>query len=184
MKTYNQFLETPFSEDKKWIQKATKNMRKDKPCTGEKFGSETCPPGSKRYNLAKTFKKMAKEEVKPVEATPGPDSGVESKERRSNQIKKQVLMKKLQAVRAGSKDIVASHTPEGEVLDEIKSSTLLSYSQKATNDLAFKGDGSKKAQKRATGIKKATGKLALRAVGVDKTNEEVVTERLGGKGYK
>ena len=55
MKTYNNFLETPFSEDKKWIQKATKNMRKDKPCTGEKFGSETCPPGSKRYNLAKTF---------------------------------------------------------------------------------------------------------------------------------
>ena len=46
--------------DDKWIQKATKNMRKDKPCTGKKFGSETCPPGSKRYNLAKTFKKMGK----------------------------------------------------------------------------------------------------------------------------
>ena len=50
-------------EDDKWIQKATKNMRKDKPCTGDKFGSDTCPPGSKRYNLAKTFKKMAKEEA-------------------------------------------------------------------------------------------------------------------------
>ena len=46
---------------KNWIQKATKNMRKDKPCTGDKFGSESCPPGSKRYNLAKTFRKMAKE---------------------------------------------------------------------------------------------------------------------------
>ena len=46
--------------DDKWIQKATKNMRKDKPCTGKKFGSETCPPGSKRYNLAKTFRKMNK----------------------------------------------------------------------------------------------------------------------------
>ena len=46
--------------DKKWIQKATKGMRKDKPCTGKKFGSATCPPGSKRYNLAKTFKKMAR----------------------------------------------------------------------------------------------------------------------------
>ena len=42
-----------------WIQEATKDMRKDKPCTGKKFGSKTCPPGSKRYNLAKTFKKMA-----------------------------------------------------------------------------------------------------------------------------
>jgi hypothetical protein len=46
--------------DSKWIQKATKNMRTDKPCTGKKFGSKTCPPGSKRYNLAKTFKKMAR----------------------------------------------------------------------------------------------------------------------------
>ena len=46
------------AKDDKWIQKATKNMRKDKPCTGKKFGSETCPKGSKRYNLAKTFRKM------------------------------------------------------------------------------------------------------------------------------
>jgi len=49
---------------KNWIQKATKNMRKDKPCTGDKFGSESCPPGSKRYNLAKTFKKIAKKNKK------------------------------------------------------------------------------------------------------------------------
>ena len=48
------------AKDGKWIQKAVKGMRKDKPCTGKKFGSSSCPPGSKRYNLAKTFKKMAK----------------------------------------------------------------------------------------------------------------------------
>ena len=48
------------AKDDKWIQKATKNMRKDKPCTGKKFGSETCPKGSKRYNLAKTFRAMNK----------------------------------------------------------------------------------------------------------------------------
>ena len=35
-------------------------MRTDKPCTGSKFGSSSCPKGSKRYTLAKTFKKMAK----------------------------------------------------------------------------------------------------------------------------
>ena len=29
-------------------------------CTGEKFGSSSCPAGSKRYNLAKTFRKMAR----------------------------------------------------------------------------------------------------------------------------
>ena len=50
--------------DDEWIQKATKDMRKDKPCTGKKFGSKTCPPGSKRYNLAKTFKKMGKNRKK------------------------------------------------------------------------------------------------------------------------
>ena len=48
------------AKDGKWIQKAVKGMRKDKPCTGKKFGSKSCPPGSKRYNLAKTFRKMAK----------------------------------------------------------------------------------------------------------------------------
>ena len=48
------------AKDGNWIQKAVKGMRKDKPCTGKKFGSKSCPPGSKRYNLAKTFKKMAK----------------------------------------------------------------------------------------------------------------------------
>ena len=46
------------AKDDKWIQEATKNMRKDKPCTGKKFGSETCPKGSRRYNLAKTFRAM------------------------------------------------------------------------------------------------------------------------------
>ncbi len=48
------------AKDGKWIQKAVKGMKKDKPCTGKKFGSSSCPPGSKRYNLAKTFRKMAK----------------------------------------------------------------------------------------------------------------------------
>ena len=41
--------------------KATKGMVKTKPCTGRKFGSKSCPPGSRRYNLAKTFKKMGRE---------------------------------------------------------------------------------------------------------------------------
>ena len=58
-------------------------------------------------------------------------------------------------------------TEEVENLDELKNSTLLSYSQKATNQLAFKGDGSKKAQNRATGVKRATGKLVARATDPD-----------------
>ena len=48
------------AKEKGWIQKAVKSMRKDKPCTGDKFGGPSCPPGSKRYNLAKTFRSIAK----------------------------------------------------------------------------------------------------------------------------
>ena len=47
---------------KKWIQKATKSIEKrgtEGVCTGKKFGGPFCPPGTKRYNLAKTFKAMA-----------------------------------------------------------------------------------------------------------------------------
>jgi len=48
---------------KNWIQGVNKSIKKRGTkgvCTGKKFGSASCPPGSKRYNLAKTFKKMAR----------------------------------------------------------------------------------------------------------------------------
>ena len=51
------------AKDKKWIQKATASIKKrgtEGVCTGSKFGSSSCPPGSKIYNLAKTFKKISK----------------------------------------------------------------------------------------------------------------------------
>jgi len=54
-------------KDKNWIQDAEKDIDRrgtEGVCTGDKFGSESCPPGSKRYNLAKTFKKMAKDRKK------------------------------------------------------------------------------------------------------------------------
>jgi len=72
MKTYNQFLETPFSE-----------------------------------------------EVKPPEPpSEEEDPGIKSKQKRQMQIKKMVLLKKLQAVRAGAgADIVASHTPSGDMVE-------------------------------------------------------------------
>ncbi len=72
MKTYNQFLNTPFSE-----------------------------------------------EIKPEPPEPPQeDPGIKSKEKRQMQIKKQVLLKKMQAVRAGAgADIVASHTPSGDMVE-------------------------------------------------------------------
>ena len=47
----------------KWIQEVNASIKRRGTkgvCTGKKFGSKSCPPGSKRYNLAKTFRKMAK----------------------------------------------------------------------------------------------------------------------------
>ena len=51
------------AKNKKWIQKATTSIKRRGTkgvCTDKKFGSKTCPPGSKRYNLAKTFKNMSR----------------------------------------------------------------------------------------------------------------------------
>jgi len=51
------------NEEEKWIQGAEKDIERrgtEGVCTGKKFGGSTCPKGSKRYNLAKTFRKMAK----------------------------------------------------------------------------------------------------------------------------
>ena len=64
----------------------------------------------------KTFSKFF-EEIKPPEPQEE-DPSIKSKEKRQMQIKKQVLLKKMQAVRAGAgADIVASHTPEGEMVE-------------------------------------------------------------------
>ena len=67
----------------------------------------------------KTFNKFL-EEVKPEPPEEEQkDNQIASKQKRQMQIKKQVLLKKMQAVRAGAgADIVASHTPEGEMVED------------------------------------------------------------------
>ena len=48
---------------KNWISGVVKGIKKrgtEGVCTGAKFGGPTCPEGSKRYNLAKTFRAMSK----------------------------------------------------------------------------------------------------------------------------
>jgi len=67
----------------------------------------------------KNLKKFL-EEVKPPEPPEEDkeDKQIASKQKRQMQIKKQVLLKKMQAVRAGAgADIVASHTPDGELVE-------------------------------------------------------------------
>jgi len=67
----------------------------------------------------KNLKKFL-EEVKPPEPPEEDkeDKQIASKQKRQMQIKKQVLLKKMQAVRAGAgADIVASHTPDGKLVE-------------------------------------------------------------------
>jgi len=50
-----------------WMQGAKASIKRrgtEGVCTGEKFGSSSCPAGSKRYALAKTFKKIARRRKK------------------------------------------------------------------------------------------------------------------------
>jgi len=64
------------------------------------------------------FENQAMEAQKKTEVKPDPQ--LASKEKKANQAKKQVLMKKLQAVRMGAgSDIQASHEPKGEVVSEL-----------------------------------------------------------------
>ena len=66
----------------------------------------------------KTFSKFF-EEIKPEPPEEEQkDNQIASKQKRQMQIKKQVLLKKMQAVRAGAgADIVASHTPSGDMVE-------------------------------------------------------------------
>ena len=82
---------------------------------------------------------------------------IENKQKRAQMIKKQVLMKKLIAVRSGSEDIVAHHEPEGEVVSErlggkgYKSYTSLT-GKKVSGDWEDSDRGAgNKAKKRAGG---------------------------------
>ena len=66
---YERPLEAGLAEEKDddWIQDAEADIERrgtEGVCTGEKFGGPTCRPGTKRYNLAKTFRKMARKRKK------------------------------------------------------------------------------------------------------------------------
>ena len=85
-----------------------KDKEKDKKITGE---------GVNNKNLIKVFPDDVKEQMMDQESKPDPQMA--QKERKQAQLKKQVLMKKLQAVRAGAgSDITSSYEPEDDMVDE------------------------------------------------------------------
>jgi succinate dehydrogenase/fumarate reductase-like Fe-S protein len=56
--------------DKGWIQEAFASAKKKGTlgrCTGDKFGSSSCPKGSPQYNMAKNLRTMAAKKVRSKE---------------------------------------------------------------------------------------------------------------------
>jgi hypothetical protein len=52
---------------KNWIGKVSRSIKRRGTkgvCTGKKFGGPSCRPGTRRYALAKTFKKMGRRRKK------------------------------------------------------------------------------------------------------------------------
>lgn len=99
-------------EDKVWAgfkELIEKKEEKEKKITGE---------GVDNKKLIKVFPDEVKEEMEKKEE-PKQDQGLKQKQRKANMAKKQVLMKKMQAVRMGAGDqIMASKEPDGDLVDE------------------------------------------------------------------
>ena len=95
------------SEDKVWTDfkgLVEKNQEKEKKITGE---------GVNNKKLIKVFPDEVKEEMTV-------DPQLKAKQKKANMAKKQVLMKKMQAVRMGAGDqIMASHEPQGEIVEDM-----------------------------------------------------------------
>ena len=99
-------------EDKVWAgfkELIEKKEEKEKKITGE---------GVNNKKLIKVFPDEVKEEMEKKEE-PKEDPSLKQKQRKANMAKKQVLMKKMQAVRMGAGDqIMASKEPDGDLVDE------------------------------------------------------------------
>jgi len=103
---------------------------------------------------------------------------IEAKQKRANQVKKQVLFRKLQALRSGAEDITAGYEPEGGQIDEIQMPKNTKYARMSYKKLKkthkdFKNMESK--PPRVTVLDKDTNKTVSRPV-------KFVPEAYGGKG--
>ena len=100
------------SEDKVWTDfkgLVEKKETEEKKITGE---------GVNNKKLIKVFPDEVREEVE-TKDEPKQDVGLKQKQRKANMAKKQVLMKKMQAVRMGAGDqIMASKEADGDLVDE------------------------------------------------------------------
>ena len=141
------------SEDKVWTDfkgLVEKKESEEKKITGE---------GVNNKKLIKVFPDEVREEVE-TKDEPKQDVGLKQKQRKANMAKKQVLMKKMQAVRMGAGDqIMASKEADGDLVDEV----MLVNVAKGVESVGKKIDKADKAVTKAT--MNRVVKPAARAVG-------------------
>ena len=91
-----------------------------------------------------------------------PDPQIASKEKKQAMLKKQVLMKKLQAVRAGAgSDITSSYEPEGEIVEDMGEKEHEKETKKQIRGM-FKAPSSSSAEAGDIARRKAKNKAALK----------------------
>ena len=152
MKTLNDFM--VFSERTMTKKEKSKEDRlKDKYDDSDmknnmkdQYGEEE---GEKVYYATIRKQAMKKEEVEVDEGVI--DAVKKGAKRHAKAIEKKKI-KNRKAVPYAA--LAAQHEPEGEVVSELKTGTLLSYSHKASNQLAFKGDGGKKHRREQQELKR------------------------------
>ena len=106
-------------EDYSWKDGFAELLEKKK----EEEGKKITGKGVDNKKLIKVFPDEVKEQVGQEEEKPASgsteDPQVKSKEKRISLAKRQILLKKMQAVKAGAtSDIQASHKPEGQMVEE------------------------------------------------------------------
>ena len=118
-------LESPSAEYKGSKDKAIKKALRSENFDGflelvekkDKKKSKITGEGVNNKKLIKVFPDDVEEQVEPV-VPQNHQKDIQAKQKKQSQLKKQVLQKKLQAVRTGGgEDITASYQPEGEVTE-------------------------------------------------------------------
>jgi len=160
---------------------------KNKVTINPKLGEAVEQLGGKLLSV----QEMVDDDEKKDEKEKAQTKAIEAKQKRANQVKKQVLFRKLQALRSGAEDITAGYEPEGGQIDEIQMPKNTKYARMSYKKLKkthkdFKNMESK--PPRVTVLDKDTNKTVSRPVKFVPESEQLKkakinfnTSKKGGK---
>ena len=124
------------------------------------------------------------EEMMDPKETEEKSPDISSKERRLQQVKKQIAMKKLQAIRQGDQNVMSSHEPEGDMIDERTRFAKETGKDFKTGNPSEKGGtrtGTSVFDKVSREMRKTGGVMSARGKGIQPQGKK---KEKGAKGYK